>query len=84
MTRFISKKIILTPTIKIWVYRIIYIFTEITEENKNEFDLLLNDNIKLKANEDILDTFNHLMKADVLILKKSKIFLKSRGKIKNL
>jgi len=75
LTRFISKKIILTPTIKIWEYRIIYIFTEITEENKNEFDLLLNDNIKLKANEDILDTFNHLMKADVHF-KKIKDFFK--------
>ena len=40
-----------------------------------EFDLLLNDNIKLKANEDILDTFNHMMKADVHF-KKIKDFFK--------
>ena len=56
---------------KIYPHGIIYIFTEINEENKNEFDSILNDTIKLKANEDVIDTFNHLIKADVLVLGKS-------------
>jgi hypothetical protein len=56
---------------RIYQQGIIYIFTEITEENKNEFDSILCDNIILKANEDVIDTLNHLINADVLVLGKS-------------
>lgn len=50
----------------------IYIFTQITEKNKHEFDVFNGDNfIVIKDNEDILVTFNHLVNADVLVTCKS-------------
>ena len=49
-----------------------YIFTQIDETNKNEFDIFNNDDaIKIKANEDQLLTMNHLIHADVLVMCKS-------------
>jgi len=49
----------------------IYIFTEITDENKNEFQDIINNKIILKANLDDIYTINHLIFADVLIMSKS-------------
>jgi hypothetical protein len=49
-----------------------YIFTEINDNNKNEFDVFNNDpTINIKANEDVILTFNHLINADVLVICKS-------------
>ncbi len=49
-----------------------YIFTQIDETNKNEFDIFNNDTmVQIKANEDILLTLNHLIHADILVLCKS-------------
>jgi len=49
-----------------------FIFTQIDENNKNEFDIFNNDkSIQIKANEDQLLTMNHLINADVLIIGKS-------------
>lgn len=51
----------------------IFIFTEMTENNKNEFKEIIseNSNVFLKADIDVLSTFDHLIQADVLILSKS-------------
>jgi len=49
-----------------------YIFTQIDETNKNEFDIFNNDNtVKIKANEDQLLTMKHLINADILVMCKS-------------
>ena len=49
-----------------------YIFTQIDENNKNEFDIFNNDtSIQIKANEDLILTFNHLIHADILVICKS-------------
>jgi hypothetical protein len=49
-----------------------YIFTQIDEKNKNEFDIFNNDKtIQIKANEDQLLTLNHLINADILVMCKS-------------
>ena len=49
-----------------------YIFTQIDDNNKNEFDIFNNDaSINIRANEDILLTLNHLINADILIICKS-------------
>lgn len=50
----------------------ICIFTEITEENKEEFKPFEEmKNVKIIANEDILLTFEHLVRADILVIGKS-------------
>jgi hypothetical protein len=49
----------------------ICIFTEITPENKNEFNIFQNDQIKIVANEDVLTTLEYLIQADILIMCKS-------------
>lgn len=47
------------------------IFTEITPENKDEFDIFQNNQIKIVADEDILTTMEYLIQADVLVMCKS-------------
>lgn len=50
----------------------ILVFTQIDENNKNEFDIYKNDKIvTIRANEDILITFNNLIHADILVICKS-------------
>jgi len=49
-----------------------YLFTEIDNNNKNEFDIFNNDNsINIKANQDQILTLNHLINADILVICKS-------------
>lgn len=49
----------------------IHIFTEITDDNKDEFSIFSNDeNIKI-FNDNVIDTINHMIYADVLIMTKS-------------
>lgn len=49
----------------------ICIFTEITEENKDEFLVFTDPNIQIISGGDALVTFEHLVKADVLVMSKS-------------
>ena len=46
------------------------IFTELTQENKEEFNIFGN-NIKIISGGDVIITFEHLCKADILITSKS-------------
>jgi hypothetical protein len=48
----------------------IYIFTELTKDNKNEFNEIVSNytNVFLKADLDVISTFNYLTQADVLVL----------------
>lgn len=48
----------------------ICIFTEITPENKNEFNIFRKE-IKIVANEDVLTTLEYLIQADILVMCKS-------------
>lgn len=49
-----------------------YIFTELTVENKYEFDIFNNiSNLEIISNNETLNTFHHLANADVLITCKS-------------
>jgi hypothetical protein len=47
------------------------VFTEITPENKDEFDIFQNTQIKIVADEDILTTMEYLIQSDVLVMCKS-------------
>lgn len=47
----------------------ICIFTEITDENRDEFTRF--ENVQIVADEDILLTFEHLVRADILVMCKS-------------
>ena len=49
----------------------ICIFTEITDENKEEFIIFNEPNIRIISGGDALVTFEHLVKADVLVMSKS-------------
>jgi len=49
----------------------ICIFTEITQENKDEFNIFQKDQIKVVANEDVLTTLEYLIQADILIMCRS-------------
>ena len=49
----------------------ICIFTEITAENKHEFDIFNNMNVKIIANEDVLTTLDYIIRADILVMCKS-------------
>jgi len=48
-----------------------HIFTEITKENENEFDILNGEDVTILPNLDILETIEHLIMADVLVTSKS-------------
>jgi hypothetical protein len=48
-----------------------HIFTEITKENENEFDVLKAEDVTILPNLDILATMEHLIMADVLVTSKS-------------
>lgn len=51
-----------------------YLFTQIDHKNENEFDIFNNDpSIIIKANEDLIDTINHMIYADILVLSKSSL-----------
>lgn len=45
----------------------IYIFTEINDKNKDEFNDLNYENVFVIANENVIDTFNHMINADVFM-----------------
>lgn len=45
----------------------IYIFTEIDDKNKDEFNDLNYKNVFVFANENIIDTFNHMINADIFM-----------------
>lgn len=50
----------------------IFILTEIDDKNKNEFDIITkNNNVKLLANIDIIETFGYMINADLLVICKS-------------
>ena len=49
----------------------ICIFTELTDENKNEFEIFNDMNVKIIANEDVLTTLDYLICADILVTCKS-------------
>ena len=51
-----------------------YIFTQIDENNKNEFEIFKNDSsIYIYADKDLILTINHLINADILVLSKSSL-----------
>jgi len=47
------------------------IFTEINDDNKNEFEIFNNLNINIISNEDQIITFDHMVNSDVLFVCKS-------------
>jgi len=53
----------------------IFIFTQITPENKDEFDafLIQNSTVKMMADIDIITTLEYLIKADIFVMGKSSL-----------